>query len=708
MKQRMATGPGARIHQRFERRLHRIYAVYTFGFLGFVGALALLERAGVSRDWIGFIFLIATVAVYAVIGVTSRTSDAAEYYVAGRKVPALYNGMAIGADWMSAASYIGMAGTLYLTGFAGLAYVMGWTGGFCLVALLLAPYLRRFGQFTIPDFLGARYDSHVPRFIGLCAAVLVSFVYVVAQIYGVGLITSRLTGFAFEVGIFVGLGGVLVCSFLGGMKAVTWTQVAQYIVLVIAYLVPVAWLSMKQTGVPVPQLVYGHQLQKVTAREAELRADPKEQQVIEIFRARASEAAAKLNHVGVQMVTERESAQQKLEELKAANAPLVQIQAAERTLLSQPRTEAEARTRYQAEKAAAESRAKPLGGMPPHGQAFAGDPKGNPSDRAAFDDSRRNFLALVFCLALGTAALPHVLTRLYTTPTVQAARASVGWAVLFIVLLYVTAPALAVLVKYEVLSVLVGTPFDRLPAWIASWSKLDPSLLSVADVNSDGILQLGEIRIGGDIIVLAMPEIAGLPFVISGMVAAGGLAAALSTADALLLTIASALSHDLYYRILDPTASVARRVTISKVLLLAVALGAAYVAALKIADIVFLVSAAFSLAASSLFPALVLGVFWRRANRWGASAGMLAGLGVCMVYMATTQPWLMELFRVGGTPADHLWFGIAPIAAGVFGVPVATAVTVVVSLLTPRPSRACIDVVELIRNPVAQEFEPNG
>src|SRR5687767_12205910 len=248
----------------FQKQLNKVYAFYTGGFIAFVIILAILEQMGLNREWIGFIFLLATIGLYAGIGVMSRTTDAAEYYVAGRRVPAVYNGMATGADWMSAASFIGMAGTLYLTGYSGLAFIMGWTGGYVLVALFLAPYLRKFGQFTIPDFLGARYEGNLPRFIGIVAAILCSFTYVVAQIYGVGLITARLSGLAFEVGIFVGLGGILVCSFLGGMRAVTWTQVAQYIILIIAYLIPVVWLSVKQTGVPIPQIAYGQALAKVT------------------------------------------------------------------------------------------------------------------------------------------------------------------------------------------------------------------------------------------------------------------------------------------------------------------------------------------------------------------------------------------------------------------------------------------------------------
>ena len=245
----------------FKKGLNKVYTWYTGGFITFVIILAILEQMGLPRAWIGYLFLAATVLLYAGIGVMSRTNDAAEYYVAGRRVPAMYNGMATGADWMSAASFIGMAGTLYLTGFGGLAFILGWTGGYCLVALFLAPYLRKFGQFTIPDFLGARFEGNLPRFIGIVGAILCSFTYVVAQIYGVGLITARLTGLAFEVGIFAGLAGILVCSFLGGMRAVTWTQVAQYVILIIAYLLPVVWLSVKHTGVPIPQAVYGYTLE---------------------------------------------------------------------------------------------------------------------------------------------------------------------------------------------------------------------------------------------------------------------------------------------------------------------------------------------------------------------------------------------------------------------------------------------------------------
>jgi cation/acetate symporter len=688
---------GAGGNKAFKQQLNKVYKWYTGGFFIFVVALAILEQMGLSREWIGFIFLLATIGLYAGIGIMSRTTDAAEYYVAGRRVPAVYNGMATGADWMSAASFIGMAGTLYLTGYSGLAFIMGWTGGYCLVALFLAPYLRKFGQFTIPDFLGERYGGNLPRFIGIFAAILCSFTYVVAQIYGVGLITSRLTGVAFELGVFLGLGGILVCSFLGGMRAVTWTQVAQYIILIVAYMIPVVWLSVKQTSVPVPQAIYGFQLEKVTAKEKLLTNDPKELEVREIFKQRSAALAEKLKDPAAALTADKAAAEAKLAELRAANAPTADITAAEKALATLPKDPDAAKKAWTAAKAGADNKAKPLNGMVPHAQQFAGDPNGDDKAKAAFDTSRRNFLALIFCLMIGTAALPHILMRYYTVPSVKEARQSVTWSLFFIFLLYFTAPALAVLVKYEVFTVLIGTPFNNLPEWIGAWNKVDPSLLSVTDINKDGLLQLNEMTIGGDIIVLAAPAIGGLPYVVSGLVAAGGLAAALSTADGLLLTIANALSHDLYYKMIDPNASTARRVTISKMLLLVVALCAAYVAAQKPADILFLVSAAFSFAAAAFFPALVLGIFWKRATGIAASLGMAAGLGITFFYMVTTQPWLRGIFGV--TSPVTLWWEIQPISAGVFGVPLGFAVIILVSLVTPAPSRKVQQLVEHVRYP---------
>jgi cation/acetate symporter len=675
--------------RQFTSWLKKVYTWYTGGFVAFIILMAIAEQLGLPRNWIGYLFLIATIGLYAGIGIMSRTADVAEYYVAGRRVPALFNGMATGADWMSAASFIGMAGTLYLTGYFGLAFVMGWTGGYCLVALLLAPYLRKFGQFTIPDFLGARYGGNLARIVGIFCAILCSFTYVVAQIYGVGLVTTRLTGVAFELGIFLGLGGMLVCSFLGGMRAVTWTQVAQYIVLIVAYMIPVVWLSVKHTSFPIPQLVYGKVLEKVTQRENQLNADPKEQEVRKIFADRAAAGSALLKGLPGSYEAERQAVAKRLEDLKAQGAPADKIAAAQAAVEAFPKSIDEARAAW-TKQAGLAARAAPL---VHHAEAFPG------ATQEARDTGRRNFLALIFCLMVGTAALPHILMRYYTTPSVKEARESVTWSLFFIFLLYFTAPALAVLVKWEVYSVVVGGKFAELPGWVASWSRVDPALLSLSDVNGDGIIQRAEIAIGGDIVVLATPEIAGLPYVISGLVAAGGLAAALSTADGLLLTIANALSHDLYYKLIDPHASTQRRVTLSKILLLVVALCAAYVASQKPADILFLVSAAFSFAAAAFFPALVLGIFWKRATKWGGILGMVAGIGITVYYMATTQPWMRGIFGVTKPISEAIWWGISPISAGLWGVPLGFAVIIIVSLLTPAPDRETQALVEHVRFP---------
>ena len=377
--------------------------------------------------------------------------------MAGRVVPPFFNGMATGADWMSAASFISMAGGLYLAGYGGLGYVLGWTGGYVLVGVLLAPYLRKFGQFTVPDFLGVRYEGNTARICGVVVLFCASFTYIVAQAFGIGIITSRFLDIPFEVAIFVGLLGILVCSMLGGMRAVTWTQVAQYIILIIAYLVPVVWLSFRLYGNPLPQLAYGNVLEQIALLEQK------------------------------------------------------------------------------------------LGIVKPHIGAYV-DAKGQFS-WVEFN----NFWALVLTLMIGTASLPHILMRYFTTPNVRDARKSVGWSIFFIFLLYFTAPAYAAFAKLEVYTNVIGQPIASLPAWVQNWSQVG-GLLTIKDGNGDGILQLSEFIINQDIIVLSMPEIAGLPYVISGLVAAGGLAAALSTADGLLLAIANALSHDIYYKMIDPKA----------------------------------------------------------------------------------------------------------------------------------------------------------
>jgi cation/acetate symporter len=570
----------------FLSNLGRIYGWYTGGFVGFVVVLGILEQLGVPNRIIGYLFVFLTIGVYALIGYLSRTAQVSEYYVAGRRVPAFYNGMATGSDWMSAASFIGMAGTLYLLGYDGLAFVLGWTGGYVLVAILLAPYLRKFGAYTVPDFLGARYGGNLARFCGVIVLMSASFTYVVAQIYGTGIIASRFLGISFELAVFVGLAGILVCSMLGGMRAVTWTQVAQYIILIIAYLVPVVLLSAEVTGVPVPQIMYGQALEQ-----------------IEVLR------------------TTKEA----------------------------------------------------LAGAPSHTQPFT-----------TYDPL--NFFGLIFCLMVGTASLPHILMRYFTTPSVRDARQSVAWSLFFIFLLYFTAPAYAAFAKLEVFTNVIGAPIASLPEWVNIWSNI--GLVRVADANGDGILQFREFTINADAIVLATPEIAGLPYVIAGLVAAGGLAAALSTADGLLLAIANALSHDIYYRMIDPKANAKRRLVVARILLVLVAIVAAWVASTRPAGILAMVAWAFSIAASGLFPALVMGVWWKRTPAAGAVAGMVAGYGVCLFYLIGTQYYAMPL-----------WFGVRNISCGLFGIPVAFFVTVVVSLMTPAPSRAMQEFIDSIRTP---------
>jgi cation/acetate symporter len=678
----------------FFQRLRSYYAMFTVGFVCFLISLAALEQEGMPRVWIGYLFMFATIVLYASLGVLSRTSNVLEYYVAGRRVPAMFNGMATAADWISAASFISLAGGLYLHGFDGLAYIMGWTGGYCLVALLIAPYLRKFAQYTIPDFLAARYGgdegsagSRVVRVLAVIATILVSFIYVVAQIYAVGLIASRFTGVDFSVGIFLGLASILVCSFLGGMRAITWTQVAQYIIILVAFLIPAIWLSAKHSDNPIPQVAYGKLLPQLSARESVLQDDPKEAEVRAIFRQRAADYQARINTLPASWEAGRVDVQRKLDSVKLRNASLLEIRSAERALIAYPKTADEALREWSEALEQNLARAEPI---TPHATPYPGDP-------ATSDIKRNNFLALVFCLMLGTAALPHILMRSYTTPSVHETRVSVFWTLFFILLIYLTIPALAVLVKYDIYNSLVGTDYAHLPNWVSYWTNVDKlnPLFGISDINRDGVVQLAEITIDADVLVLATPEIAGLPYVISGLVAAGGLAAALSTADGLLLAISNALSHDVYYKLVDRSASTQKRVTISKLLLLAVAFIAAYAASTKPGDILSLVGAAFSLAGSTLFPALVLGVFWKRANHQGAIAGMVTGFVVCVYYMLHTNPTL------GGTAAGQ-WFHIAPISAGIFGVPAGLLAIVAVSLLTPAPDRRTHALVDYIRAPEQQ------
>ncbi len=652
----------------FLDNLGKIYLMYTGVFILFVIGLGIAEKMGMSNKMIGYMFMFVTIGVYALIGVMSRTAKVSEYYVAGRSVPAFFNGMATGSDWMSAASFISMAGAIFGLGYDGLAYVMGWTGGYVLLAVFLGPYLRKFGQYTIPDFLGARYGGHAARTIGIIAAITASFTYLIAQVTGVGIIMSRFLSLDFSIGVFVGLGGILVCSMLGGMKAVTWTQVAQYIILILAYLTPVTVMSYKATGVPISEIMYGQVLQKIDAREKEIIADPKQMEVRELWKKKADNLTADIKGLPGSLDAKKKELQDKLAALPA-DAPAADREKIDKDIKALPNTAEEAKEKWTAVKNDAAARAKPL---KPYLEPFA-------------RMDAKNVLALIFCLMVGTAGLPHILMRYYTVPSVKDARISVGWSLFFIFLLYFTAPAYAAFARNEVLTTVVGAQFANLPSWVASWGKV--GLFKVVDMNGDGIVQFAEMIINTDFIVLATPEIAGLPYVVSGLVAAGGLAAALSTADGLLLTISNSLSHDLYYKIINPQASILKRLTISRILLVAVALIAAWVATYRLTIIVELVAWAFSIAAASFFPALVMGIWDKRANKTGALVGMWVGFLSCVIYMVGSRFYGLDIW------------GIKTISSGLFGIPAGFITIYIVSRFTTPPSKEMQDFVESVRIP---------
>jgi cation/acetate symporter len=620
--------------------LDKLFGIYTVAFLAVTILIGIGEIFfGLPNRWIGWIFMALSLAIYVFIGIVTRTSNPDQYYVAGRGVPAFYNGMATGSDWMSAASFISMGGALSAQGFAGLAYVMGWTGGYLLLAVFLGPYLRQFGAYTIPDFLGARYGGNAARIIGIIAAVACSFTYLIAQVTGVGLIVSRFIGLDFNVGVFVGLLGVLFCSVLGGMRSVTWTQVAQYIILILSYLVPVVYLSWQIFSIPIPELTYGQLLQRNNTSAIEITKDAKEKETRALWKKDADEATEKLKD---------------------------------------PALSESDRARLTGVRVAALAQARPPA---PSEDAKFGYYLTVPTGIGMW-----NFLALTFCLMVGTAGLPHILTRYYTTPSVRQARTSVAWSLFFIFLLYFTAPAYAAFARFAIYAKLVGSKVAELPRWVTLWKPA--GLFDVVDKNGDGIVQWADFVVKStDFVVLATPEIAGLPFVITGLVMAGGLAAALSTADGLLLTIANAISHDLYYNVIDPSASLAKRLTITKVLLVVTALIAAWVATFRLSLIVELVAWAFSLAGASFFPALVMGIWWKRANKAGAVAGMIVGLGVTTFYMIGSRFYGLQ------------WFGTLTIASAIFGLPAGFLTIWIVSLLTAPPPKSVQDLVVSVRYP---------
>ena len=530
--------------------------LFAVGFTLTVLVLAWLEQRGMSQRWIGYVFLFLTLLVFSLVGLFTRTSDIAEYFVAGRRVPAVYSGMSSGTDWLSAASFIGLAGALYQSGYQGLAFVIGWTGGYVLLALLMAPYLRKFGQFTLPDFLATRYGGHAIRLVGAVAVILASLVYVVAQVYGVGLITSRFITLQFEIGVYLGLAGVLVCCFLGGMRALMHAQAAQYVILLIAYITPITILSFDRTGIPAPPVLYAKAMHQLLEVEHEVFNRPEEVAVRAIYAERAKRLEQQIDNLPGSLVEERKRMGDQIEKMKSSGASVRDIVLLERERRALPATPQLAHAKWRNDlKDALHRSAMPVSDTEP----FA-----LPDD----GQSRANFLALIFCLTIGTASLPHLLMRYYSIASVSQARRSVFWSLFFVALVYLLAPAYAVFVKLEVLQHTIGVPLESLPAWVNAWTKI--GLVSVVDINNDHLLQWAELTISPDVIVLATPEIAGLPYVISGMVAAGGLAAALSTAEGLLLSITSALSHDIYFKMLRPDASSSWRLIVSKSVMVAV------------------------------------------------------------------------------------------------------------------------------------------
>jgi len=434
-------------------------------------------------------------------------------------------------------------------------------------------------------------------------------------------------------------------------------------------------------------VMYGQVLQKIEVLEHAIVANPAEVDVRRLFRERAQAFATRIDRLPDSLSEERHQLVQQINQLKNSNAQMRDVFTLERQRRELPKTPEAAKDYWHDQMQQAAERGSDL---VPHTEPYPG------KDGLASTTARLNFMTLVFCLMIGTAALPHVLMRYYTTTSVREARNSVFWSLFFILALYLTAPAYAVFAKYEIYSGLVGSAIEHLPSWVGAWGKV--GLVSIEDINHDGILQLAELSLNPDVIVLATPEIAGLPYVISGLVAAGALAAALSTADGLLLTIASALSHDVYYKILRPRASTQWRLVVSKSVLLVVAVLAAMVASQKPATILFMVAWAFSLAGAAFFPALVLGIFWKRANKQGAICGMVGGLLVTLYYMVRVQfdtiPWL-GIQGIGMEP----WLGIQSTSAGVWGVAVGFLTIVVVSLLTPPPGREIRDFIESVRYP---------
>lgn len=544
-----------------------------------------------------FLIVGLTFALYIGIAVWTRVASTSDFYIAGSKVHPVANGMATAADWMSAASFISMAGLIAFLGYDGSVYLMGWTGGYVLLALLLAPYLRKFGKFTVPDFVGDRYYSDTARVVAILCAIFISFTYVAGQMRGVGIVFSRFLDVGITQGVLIGMVIVFFYAVLGGMKGITYTQVAQYCVLIFAYLVPVIFVSLLMTGNPVPQLGFGGTLAE----------EP-----------------------GVYLLD-------RLDGLM-----------------------------------------KDLG-------------------FAAYTDGSKPKIDIFFitaALMVGTAGLPHVIIRFFTVPKVKDARISAGYALIFIVLLYSTAPAVAAFVKTNLITTINQTEYSEVPEWFQNWEST--GLLQFEDKNNDGVIQyhadpaINELRIDPDIMVLASPEIAQLPNWVVGLVAAGGLAAALSTAAGLLLVLATAIAHDLFKRTMIPTMKEKTELIVARVTVFFTVMIAGYFGINPPGFVAQTVAFAFGLAASSFFPVILMGIFYKRMNKEGAIAGMLTGIVFTagyIIYFTFMNPELNN--------AEYWWFGISPEGIGTLGMILNFAVALSVARFTKQPP---VDIQELVEN----------
>jgi len=550
-----------------------------------------------------FVMVALSFALYIGVAIWARAGSTSEFYVAGGKVSPLTNGLATAADWMSAASFISMAGIISFMGRDGSVYLMGWTGGYVLLALLLAPYLRKFGKYTVPDFVGDRYYSQVARVVAVVCAIFISFTYVAGQMRGVGIVFSRFLDVGINEGVLIGMGIVFFYAVLGGMKGITYTQVAQYCVLIFAFLVPAIYISMMITGQPVPQIGFGSTL-----------ADGS----------------------GVYLLERLDGLSQQL--------------------------------------------------------GFAAYTAGGKSTQDLF--------FITAALMVGTAGLPHVLVRFYTVPKVSGARSSAGWALLFIALLYTTAPAVAAFARTNLLSVIPGIAYAEVPEWFSQWEST--GLIKFEDKNGDGHIQYtgpasaveNELTIDRDIMVLANPEIAQLPTWVVGLVAAGGLAAALSTAAGLLLVISSAVAHDLLKRTFRPTITEKGELLVARIAAGLAVCVAGYFGINPPGFVAQVVAFAFGLAAASFFPVILLGIFWKRANDKGAIAGMVSGIGFTAGYIIYFKFMHPEL-----NSAAYWLFGISPEGIGTLGMLINFAVAITLSLLTAPPPAQIQELVEEIRLP---------